>query len=260
MNLDILGIMNLFFSNNKMKNLEEKAKELRRKVLDLSIKEGEAHLGGSFSEIEILISLYDKILQPEDKFILSKGHASTPFYLLLREKGYNPIIQTHPDLDEKNGIYATTGSLGHGLPIAAGMALARKMRNKQGKIYVLLGDGECQEGAIWETADIACHYQLDNLVAIVDNNKLQALSEIKDISSIFLESKFKAFGWYTEEIDGHDFKKIIPALQRTQLGKPRMIIADTIKGKGISYMENIPKWHTGIPNEEELKNAYEELK
>ncbi|MDD5012071.1 MAG: transketolase [Candidatus Nanoarchaeia archaeon] len=240
--------------------LEFKARELRKKVLDLSMKEGEAHLGGSFSEIEILVSLYNKILQPEDKFILSKGHASTPFYLLLREKGYNPIIQTHPDLDEKNGIFATTGSLGHGLPIAVGMALARKKMNRSGRIYVLLGDGECQEGTIWEAADVACHYRLDNLTVIVDHNKLQALCKIEEISPTFLKSKFQAFGCYVTEIDGHNFKEIISAFENTPAGKPYVIIANTVKGKGVSYMQNDPKWHTRLPNEEELRKAYDELK
>src|SRR4030042_2602648 len=127
-----------------MINLEKKAKELRRKVLDLNVEYGDAHLGGSFSEIEILVSLFETILKKEDKFILSKGHCPYPLYILLREKGYNPKISAHPDLNAENGIYATTGSLGHGLPIGVGMAFARKFKKQDGKIYVLMGDGECQ--------------------------------------------------------------------------------------------------------------------
>ena len=252
MNLSIL---------NKMKNLENKAKKLRKNVLDLGMKTGEAHLGGSFSEIELLISLYDVILKKEDKFILSKSHASHPLQILLKEKGYNPKITTHLDLNIDQGIYCTTGSLGHGLPIGVGMALARKRLKKKGKIYVLMGDGECQEGTTWESTLIASHHKLDNLVAIIDYNKFQALDKIENVCSLGnLKKKFEAFDWYTQEINGHDFREIIQALKKEITSKPKMIIANTIKGKGVSYLENNPLWHVGIPNENELKQAYEELK
>jgi transketolase len=240
--------------------LKNKAKELRKKVLELGIETGEAHFGGSFSEIEILISLYDVIMKPEDKFILSKGHACYPFYLLLKEKGFNPKISAHPDLDVENGIYATTGSLGHGLPMGVGMALARKLKNKLGRIYVLISDGECQEGTTWESAQIAAHHKLDNLVVIVDHNKLQALQRIEEVQSLGnLKDKFDAFGWQTTEVDGHNFQEILNSLQNKSFDRPQIIIAHTIKGKGISYMENNPKWHTRLPTEEELKQAHEEL-
>lgn len=243
-----------------MENLEQRAKNLRRKVLELSLEKGEAHLGGSFSIIEILISLYDKVLTDEDKFILSKGHSCFPLYLLLREKGYNPKITTHPDIDIENGISCTTGSLGHGLPIGAGMAFARKFQKKSGKIYVLMGDGECQEGTLYETIPLASKYELNNLTIIIDNNKLQALDKIEEVSPINLKEVFAVLGGEVYEINGHSFPEIISTLELKNYKKPKIIIANTVKGKGLSYMENDPKWHTRLPNPEELKQAYEELK
>ncbi len=241
-------------------NLKEKAKKLRRDTLKLCKETNDAHLGGYFSEIEILISLYDDVLKENDKFILSKGHASYPLYILLRERGYDPKITSHPDIDEKNGICCTTGSLGHGLPIAVGMALARKIQNKGGKIYVLLGDCECYEGTLWESSNIARHFKLDNLVLIIDCNKLGALDKIDDILGFGdLEKTFEAFGYDVCRINGHDFQEIIPALKKNSCGKPRVIIADTIKGKGVSFMKHT-KWHARMPTEEEFEIAYGELK
>ena len=244
-----------------MNNLEKKAKDLRRNVLDLSLENnGDGHLGGSFSEIELLISLYDRILKPEDKFILSKGHCCYPLYLILREKGYNPKILGHPDIDIGNGICCTTGSLGHGLPIGTGMAVARKLQNKKGNIYVLMGDGECQEGTTWETIPIAVKYKLDNLTIIVDKNKFQALEEIVTVTPMNLKKIFMAHECFVNEINGHNFLEIISALNKEVYGKPKVIIANTIKGKGVSYMENDPKWHGRKVILEEVKQAYEELK
>lgn len=241
--------------------LTERGKELRKKVLDLALETGEAHIGGAFSEIEILLALFDSILKPEDKFILSKGHACYPLYILLREKGCNPKIQGHPDLDEKNCIYCTTGSLGHGLPMGIGMAFARKIKSKPGKIYVLLGDGECHEGTTWESSLIANHHKLDNLVVIVDYNKLQALDKTDNILSFGdIKKKFKSFGFHVAEINGHNIPEIITALKTEAKDKPCLIIANTIKGAGISYMENNPLWHGRRPTQERLQQAYEELK
>lgn len=241
-------------------DLEERAKELRRKTLDLAVEMQEAHLSGSFSEIEILISLYNKVLKHEDEFILSKGHACLPLYVLLRERGYNPKLAGHPDIDIKNGIPCTTGSLGHGFPISVGKAIAKKIKNQKGEIYVLIGDGECQEGTIWESSLIASKYKLDNLIAIVDKNNLQALDKIKKISSLGnLRKKFRAFGYDVSEVNGHSFPELLGTLQKRFSGSPRMIIANTIKGKGVSYMENDPKWHARFPTPDELKQAYEEL-
>jgi len=247
-------------SEKEVNELKEKAKKLRRDVLDMALQTGEGHLGGSFSEIEILISLYNRILTKDDKFILSKGHACYPLYILLRERGYNPKISGHPDIDEKNGICCTTGSLGHGLPIGVGMALARKILNKKGKIYVLMGDGELEEGTTWEASLIAVHHKLDNLIVILDHNKLQALEPLKNIVSFGnLKSLFEEIGYNTLEIDGHSFSEIIKAFKRKSHKSPKMIIAHTIKGKGISFMENDPKWHGRKIFFDEIKDAYKEL-
>lgn len=248
--------------SGEVEGLKEKAKLLRRNILEQSVSTGHSHIGGSFSSVELMISLYHKIMKTEDKFILSKGHACLGLYLLLQTKGFSPKISGHPDRDEENGIPCTTGSLGHGLPIAVGMALARKILQKEGRIFVLVGDGECQEGTTWESLLLAKRFELENLTIIVDHNKLQALSKIDNFpTSTDLERKFNAFGINTLAIDGHDFWGIINSLSaRTILKKcPRAIIAHTIKGKGVSYMENDPKWHTRIPNDEELKQAYKEL-
>ena len=244
----------------KMKFLEERAKWLRKETLDLSIRTGVGHLGGGYSVIEILVSLYDEVLKPKDTFILSKGHACYPYYTLLKDKGYNPKISGHPDIDVVNGIPCTTGSLGHGLPIGIGMALAGKIKKEEGDIYILMGDGECQEGTTWESSLIASHYKLDNLVAIVDRNRFQALDNTENILSLGdLGMKFREFGWHVFWIDGHNFNEIIPALRYRANKKPNMIIARTIKGKGISYMENYSEWHARLPNQDELKQAYKEL-
>lgn len=240
--------------------LEERGIELRKKVLDLALETGEAHIGGSFSEIEILIALFDKILKEEDRFILSKGHACYPLYILLKEKGLNPKIQGHPDIDVKNKIFCTTGSLGHGLPIGVGMALARKIKNKPGKIYVLMGDGECQEGTTWESSLIVSHYKLNNLVVIIDNNKLQALDKIENVLSFKdIRKKFESFNWHVTEVNGHNIEEIVKALKK-EIKEPRLIIANTTKGKGVSYMENNPIWHGRRPTPERINPAYAELK
>jgi len=243
-----------------MEKLEEKAKELRIKLLDLSLEQKETHLGGELSEIEILVSLYDVVMNKEDKFILSKGHCCHPLQILLKEKGYNPKITSHPDIDIENGIYCTTGSLGHGLPIGAGMALARKLQKKEGSIYVLMGDGECQEGTTWETIPLSVKYKLDNLTLIIDNNQLQALEAVNNVSPMNLKKIFESFGCHVQEVDGHNFSELIPAFNKKTYEKPRVIIANTVKGKGVSFIEGDPKWHARMPDPEELKPAYNELK
>jgi len=239
--------------------LERRSRDLRKKVLDLSVETGEAHLGGCFSEIEVLVSLYDRVLNHDDKFILSKGHCSYPLYFFLREKGYNPKIATHPDIDLENGICCTTGSLGHGLPLGVGMAMARKLKQQPGKIYVLMGDGECQEGTTWESALIAAQYNLNNLHVIVDNNRVQGLDVTKNVLALgSLADKFGAFGLDAVSIDGHSFEDLIPAMSRDNL-RPQVTIANTIKGRGVSYMEGSPMWHARVPNREEIEIAYGEL-
>lgn len=244
------------------KNLYKKSKSLRRETVKLMTENHGSHWGGSLSIIETLISLYDVVLKPEDKFILSKGHTCFPWYLLLREKGYNPKILAHPDIDIKNGIYATTGSLGHGIPIGIGMAKARKLQNKSGEIYVLAGDGEAQEGTTWESLLKAPLWNLDNLVICFDFNGIQGSGKVNEIMPVRknLEAVARTSGWSVSEIDGHSYEQIIPTLIKNDYGKPRMIILNTIKGKGISFMENNPIWHSKVPTQEQLKQIYEELK
>ncbi|MBT7276263.1 MAG: hypothetical protein HN886_07400, partial [Woeseiaceae bacterium] len=163
-------------NNLTYKRLVGKALKLRQDTFNAFIKHGEAHLGGSFSMIEMLLALHEEVLTPEDKFILSKAHSSFPYCIYLRENGFNPRLTTHLEVDPENKIHCTTGSLGHGLPISLGMALARKTRNKKGNIYVMMSDGECQEGTTWESLLIAAKHKLDNLIVMIDYNKIQALS------------------------------------------------------------------------------------
>ena len=240
-------------------DLVEKAKKLRRDTFNAFVEHGEAHLGGSFSIIEMLIALYEKVLGDNDKFILSKAHASFPLCLLLQEKGLNPKLTTHLEIDPMNGIHCTTGSLGHGLPNATGMAMGRKLQKKSGKIYVMMSDGECQEGTSWESMLTAPHRKLNNLVAIVDNNNIQGSGYVNEILPIdCLYDTAKSCGWEVAVINGHDNHQIVDALKQPSK-KPYMIIAKTIKGKGVSYMENDPSWHARWPDSEHEKMAIEEL-
>ncbi len=228
------------------KKLKNKAKKLRQDTFLAFIKKGEAHLGGSFSMIEILLTLYEIIMKKDDKFILSKAHASFPLCLLLKEKGLKPRLTTHLEVDTKNGIHCTAGSLGHGLPIATGIAFAKKQQKIPGKVYVMIGDGECQEGTTWESLLIGSKHQLDNLVILVDYNKIQALSRIKDALPLEdLSTKFKSFNWDCIKVkNGHSFKSLISSLKKkNKKGKPLAIIINTIKGKGIKEFEDDPIWH-----------------
>jgi len=228
------------------KKLIIKAKKLRQDTFNAFIEKGEAHLGGSFSMIEMLLALYEAIMKKNDKFILSKAHASFPLCILLKEKGLNPKLTTHLELDEENGINCTTGSLGHGLPIGTGMAFAKKHQRTPGKIYVMMSDGECQEGTTWESLLIAAKHKLDNLVVIIDYNKIQALSRLKDALPLkSLSKKFIAFNWDCLEVkDGHSFRSLIKSFKKkNKKGKPLAIIVNTIKGKGIKEFEDDPVWH-----------------
>ena len=226
--------------------LIRKAQELRQQTFHAFVEHGEAHLGGSFSIIEILLALYESVLKEEDKFILSKAHASFPLCLLLREKGLYPKLGTHLELDPANGIHCTTGSLGHGLPIGTGMAMARKRLDRPGRIYVMISDGECQEGTTWESLLIGAKHELDNLTVLVDYNKIQALTTLNEALPLeSLSAKFKAFNWECEEVmNGHSFDQLVPILKKTSsLSKPRVLIVHTIKGRGIRAFENDPVWH-----------------
>ena len=212
--------------------------------------------------IEMLLALYESVIQAEDKFILSKAHASFPLCLLLQEKGLQPELRTHLELDPINGIHCTTGSLGHGLPIATGMAMARKRLGRPGRIYVMISDGECQEGTTWESLLIGATHKLDNLFVLVDYNKVQALTTVGDALPLEnLSAKFEAFNWECEEImDGHAFDQLVPALEKTStLSKPRALIVHTIKGKGIRAFENDPAWHARKIKGEDLEIGRREL-
>jgi len=243
-------------------NLISKAHALRQQTFRAFVEHGEAHLGGSFSIIEMLLALYEKVLQVEDKFILSKAHASFPLCLLLREKGFNPKLSTHLELDPENGIHCTTGSLGHGLPIGTGMAMARKRLSAPGKIYVMISDGECQEGTTWESLLIGAKHELDNLIVLVDYNKIQALTTLNEALPLeSLSAKFRAFNWECEEVmDGHSFDQLVPALKKTgSLSKPRVLIVHTIKGKGVRAFESDPIWHARKIKGEDLQIGKREL-
>ena len=243
-------------------SLISKAQELRRQTFLAFVEQGEAHLGGSFSIIEMLMALYEIVLQEEDKFILSKAHASFPLCLLLQNKGLQPELRTHLELDPVNGIHCTTGSLGHGLPIATGMAMARKRLGRPGRIYVMISDGECQEGTTWESLLIGATHELDNLIVLIDYNKVQALTTVDDALPLGnLSAKFEAFNWECDEImDGHAFDQLVPALEKTStLSKPRVLIVHTIKGRGIRAFENDPAWHARKIKGEDLEIGRREL-
>jgi len=236
--------------------LIEKALRLRRDTFQAFIEHGEAHLGGSFSIIEALISLYEVVLKPSDKFILSKAHASFPLCLLLKQKGLQPELRTHLELDPDNGIHCTTGSLGHGLPMGVGMALARKLKKEPGIVYVMVSDGECQEGTTWESLLIAAAHKLDNLRLLIDYNKIQALAPVRDVLPLDdLSAKLRAFNWDCVEVeDGHEYRDLLPALmQESQEGKPRAVIMHTVKGKGIKAFEHNPAWHARKIKGEEME-------
>lgn len=247
----------------KLEFLKKKAKDLRIQTIKEFIKKGEAHLGGSFSCIEILISLYEVILKKNDKFILSKSHSSFPLCLLLKSKGFNPKITTHLEIDLKNGINCTTGSLGHGLPISTGMAKSRKIQKKSGKIFVLISDGECQEGTTWESLLIANKHQLDNLIIIVDYNKIQALSTLEEVLPLEnLKKKFEAFNCEVFKIsNGHEFKEIITKFKKIKKNKKtKVFIVNTIKGKGIKEFEDDPVWHARKLEEQDIVIAKKRLR
>ena len=244
-----------------MSDLNQRSKQVRRDAIVLSKANGGYHYGGSFSCAEILINLYDKIIRKEDKFILSKGHGCWIYYVLLKELGFNPILEGHPHYDPRNGIYCTTGSMGHGFPVAIGMALAKKLNDQNGKIFVLVGDGECQEGTTWESILIGSKLNLNNLIVIVDNNKIQGSGFVNNILPVddVLFDTAKAALWNVYKIDGHNDDLLnIDFDQKSD--KPTLIIANTIKGKGVSFMENQPKWHSNWLAGDLEKQAFEELK
>ncbi len=250
------------FTKHKLKLFKKKALDLRRRTFLKFIEKGEAHLGGSFSIIECLIVLYNSVLKKNDKFILSKSHASFPLAILLREKGYKTKLTTHLEIDKINGIHCTTGSLGHGFPISVGIAFAKKLQKTKGKTFVLISDGECQEGTTWESLLIAAKHNLKDLVLIIDYNKIQALSKLKDALPLHnLKKKIAAFNWNVTEIKkGNSILELIKTFDKLKKSnKPTAIILHTIKGKGIKEFENDPVWHARQLKGDDIKIGYKRL-
>ena len=265
------------------KGLKEIARNIRKDIVSMIHTSKSGHPGGSLSSVEILTALYfDEMnidinnckMEDRDRFVLSKGHAAPVLYATLAHKGYfdreelnglrkiNRMLQGHPDMKGTPGVEMSTGSLGQGFSVACGMAMASKLDNAPWRVYALLGDGEVQEGLIWEAAMSAAHYKLDNMVAFLDYNGLQIDGEVEKVMNIGpIVDKFKSFGWNVIEIDGHDFDQIFAALDMAKetVGKPTMIVAKTIKGKGVSFMENNAGWHGNAPSDNDLEIALSEL-
>ena len=259
------------------------ARNIRKDIVTMIHGSKSGHPGGSLSAVEILTSLYfDEMnvdarspkMEDRDRFVLSKGHAAPVLYATLAEKGYfdkkelnslrkmGAMLQGHPDMKGTPGVEMSTGSLGQGFSVACGMAMASKLDNAPWRVYTLLGDGEVQEGIVWEAAMSDAHYKLYNLVAFLDYNGLQIDGEVEKVMNIGpIMDKFKSFGWNVIEIDGHDFDQIFAALDmaRETVGKPTMIIAKTVKGKGVSFMENNASWHGTAPTDSDLEKALAEL-
>ncbi len=269
--------------NLPVAELKEMAKKLRRHVITMTATAGSGHPGGSLSAADIITALYFKVMRhnPEnaqwpdrDRFILSKGHAAPILYAALAESGYFPVeelatlrklgsrLQGHTDRNLTPGVEMSAGSLGMGLSYGIGVALSARLDRRDYRTYILLGDGECDEGETWEGALSAAHFRIDNLTAIVDCNKIQLSGWTQDIMNLEpLSQKWQAFGWHTIYIDGHDFNQILAAFQEAGRikNKPTVIIAHTVKGKGVSFMENNVNFHGKAPTPEEAEKALKEL-
>jgi len=265
----------------ELKKLKDLSKEIRREILTLVYQSKSGHLGCSLGIVDILVALYFKILrldpknpslETRDRFLLSKGHAAAALYAILAKRGFfpNSLLKTylqdgsklagHVTLGSLPGIEATAGSLGHGLSIGIGMALAIKHQNLSSRVFCLIGDGECQEGSIWEGINFAGQHKINNLILLLDHNNLQIMGKGSDIlNALPFEDKLKGFGWDIQSVDGHDISALLKILQPPRLNKPLIIITKTIKGKGISFMEDRVEWHGKTPNEEEYKSALKEL-
>ena len=266
-----------------VEEMREKAKRLRRHIIAMTAKAGSGHPGGSLSAVEIITALFFHMLRHDprnprwpdrDRFVLSKGHAAPLLYATLAETGYFPTaelltlrqldsrMQGHTDMTVTPGVEMSAGALGQGLSFAIGIALAGRLDRRDYRVYVLIGDGECDEGQVWEAAMAAAHFKVDNMVAIVDRNRQQIdgwTYEVMDTEP--MDEKWHSFGWHTIEVDGHDLAQIIAALEeaKTIKGKPTAIIAHTTKGKGVSFMENNLDFHGTAPTPEETERALKEL-
>lgn len=265
-----------------IKDLEEKAQQIRHQIIEMLSVAGSGHPGGSLSAVELIVALYHTQLrhdpkQPQwldrDRVVFSKGHAAPLWYAVLADLGYFPkqelstlrqlgsLLQGHPDM-RTPGIDISSGSLGQAFSTACGMAAAGKIDKKSYRVYALLGDGESQEGQIWEAAMAASHYRLDNLCALLDYNGYQIDGSIAEVMALEpVVDKWQAFGWHTIEIDGHNFKQILDAysVAEKNKNKPTVIIARTVKGKGVSFMENTAAWHGKTPSQEQTEAAIKEI-
>lgn len=279
--LIILGRGNVM--KNNITDLQNTAKTIRKDIVEMIHAAGSGHPGGSLSAADILTSLYFEVMDidPEnpkkedrDKFVLSKGHAAPVLYSALARRGFfcpeelmnlrkmGAMLQGHPDMKGIPGVEMSTGSLGQGFSTVVGMAMAMKMDQSKNYVYTLLGDGELNEGLIWEAAMSAAHYKLDNVIAILDYNGLQIDGKNSDVMSIKpVDEKFMSFGWDVSFVDGHNIEEIIDAVEKAKQveGKPSMIIATTIKGKGVSFMEDQAGWHGQAPSNEQLEIALKDL-
>ena len=276
--------MHNYSERNQPSDLADLAQELRQRDLDAVYNAGAGHIGGEMSVMDILTALYFDIakvntenpLDPNrDRIILSKGHAALALYVVLAEKGFlsNNEVSTflqpgsrlsgHPDCTKIPGVETNTGPLGHGLPVGVGMAIAAKLDSAEWRTFVVVGDGELQEGSNWEAVMAASHHGLDNLVLIVDHNRLQQGARLEDTNNIMpLAPKFVAFEWDVEEINGHNIAEICESLSmaRRVTGKPKCVIAKTNKGQGIRYMTDRVEWHHKVPNRQQYIDALDDLK
>lgn len=266
-----------------LKELQDMSKNIRGDIVRMTAEAGSGHPGGSLSSVELMTALFFNVMnhRPQepswsqrDRFILSKGHVGPVLYAVMARSGYFPVeelltfrklgsrLQGHPSMKSLPGLENSSGSLGQGLSIANGLALAAKLNKEQHRIYCLLGDGELQEGQVWEAIMTGAHYKLDNVCAMVDYNNLQIDGKVEDVKNIApLKEKWEAFNWYVKEIDGHDLSQVLLAFEEAggQKGRPTVIIAHTVKGKGISFMENEAGWHGKAPNKDELQKALDEI-
>lgn len=271
-----------YFTDRDVARLEQQASQLRQDIVTMIHAARAGHPGGSLSAVEMVTALYFHVMnidptQPHwadrDRFILSKGHACPVLYAALARRGYfdpaqlttlrqyHSILQGHPDMNKTPGVDMTAGSLGNGLSVGVGMALSAKLHHQDYMTYVMLGDGEIQEGMVWEAAMAAAHYRLNNLVAIVDCNGVQINGWVNDImrEEPFAD-KWKAFGWNVIDIDGHSIREVLTALHEARtMRSPTVILARTVKGKGVSFMEDQAAWHGAAPNAEQLARAMEDI-
>lgn len=267
---------------DRIKELERKAIELRKNLITMIYEAKTGHTGGALSSTDIIVALYYDVMRIDpknpiwsgrDRFVLSKGHSVEGYYAVLADRGFihKDELKTfckfqsrligHPTV-KVPGIEMNTGALGHGLPVAVGMALGGKMDGKGNRVFVLMGDGELAEGSVWEGAMAASNYKLDNLIGIIDRNRLQISGCTEDVMKLEnLGAKWASFGWEVIEVDGNHMGQLVEIFNKLPLikGKPHMVIANTVKGKGISFMENNPKWHHGVPSQEQYEQALHEL-